>query len=103
MIVGEVIDVEAERYLAISWETADWLGGIVEWDLTPQAEGSTLAFEHSDERMGSSQATRTLANWHMALDMFEESLAGRPRTWNWDAWQEYFLHYVRTVPHAEVQ
>ncbi|MBA3274879.1 MAG: SRPBCC domain-containing protein [Chloroflexia bacterium] len=103
VIRGEVIDYEAERYLAIGWESADWLGGIVEWTLTPQEGETALAFQHSDERMGSSQATRTLANWHLALDMFEESLAGRPRTWNRDAWQEYFLHYVRTLPHAELQ
>lgn len=102
VIRGEVIDCEPEEYLAISWETADWLGGIVEWTLTPHAEETALAFQHSDERMGPSQATRTLANWHMALDRFGESLAGRPRSWNWDAWQEYFRHYVRTLPYAEL-
>lgn len=103
VIRSEVIDCEPEEYLSIGWETADWLGGAVSWELTAQGNETALVFEHAEEVVGQSHSTRSMANWHMTLDRFEASLAGRPELWNWDAWQEYFLHYVRVLPYADRQ
>lgn len=98
-IESYVYEFIPERTLAFGWVTLDWDGGAVGWDLEPADTGTLVHFEHSDDDLGPDHFARLLANWHMAHDMFEFSLAGTPRSWNWDAWQAYYLHYGRKLVH----
>ena len=100
-IRSEVIDWVPERILGIAWKTADWIGGAIEWELEPDGGETKLTNQHVEKIIGPSHMTGAQANWHMMLDMFGTSLAGKPMSWNWDLWQEYFLHYVRNLPYAQ--
>lgn len=92
-----VYEFVPQRCLVFGWETLDWDGGEVTWELEPAAEGTLLTFEHDSVDLGPGHYARLLANWHLTLDLFEHSLAGAPQTWNWDAWEALCLHYARVI------
>ncbi|MBA2470660.1 MAG: SRPBCC domain-containing protein [Chloroflexia bacterium] len=99
VIESDIDEFIPERTLAFGWVTFDWDGGEVSWDLEPVDGGTLVHFEHSDDDLGPDHFARLLANWHMTHDLFEASLAGSPRSWNWEAWQAYYLHYGRKLVH----
>ena len=99
MIESIVHEFIPEQSLAFGWATFDWDGGAVAWGLDRIDEGTHLTFGHSDDDLGPDHFARLLANWHVTLDMFEHSLAGKPLSWSWDAWQVLYLHYGRTLVH----
>ncbi len=88
-----------EQSLVFGWVTFDWDGGEVGWELEPVDEGTRLTFDHSDDDLGPDHFARLLANWHLTLDLFESSLAGKPVSWNWDACQALYLHYGSKLVH----
>jgi len=97
VIESYVYEFIPEQSLSFGWVTFDWDGGAVGWDLEPVNGGTLVHFEHSDDDIGPDHFARLLANWHMTLDMFEHSLAGKTLSWNWDAWQALYLHYGRKL------
>jgi uncharacterized protein YndB with AHSA1/START domain len=103
-IGGAVIDSfvdtwEPAEALGFGWETRDWSGGEVLWLLDPHDDGTAVTFEHADLADGQEwdQFARTMATWHLVLDLFEQSLAGSPGTWDFTAWERLYRHYGRWI------
>ncbi len=99
---GAIIDTLVSEYnreasLVFPWETMDWDGGDVVWALEPTEGGTLLMFEHADEDHGPEHFLRLLANWHVTLDRFEASLAGKPEPWSFEAWEAHYRRYERRI------
>lgn len=103
VIVSDVIEFIPEDTLCFGWETFNWDGGVVYWHLDRVDEGTRLTFEHSDDDLGPDHFARSLANWHLTLDMFEASLAGDPLAWDWDAWAVLYSRYGIRMAHLVVR
>jgi uncharacterized protein YndB with AHSA1/START domain len=99
VIVSEVIEFIPENTLCFGWETFNWVGGVVCWLFDRVNEDTKLTFEHSDDDLGPEHFARSLANWHLTLDLFEASLAGTPKSWDWDAWEAQVRRYTIKLAH----
>jgi uncharacterized protein YndB with AHSA1/START domain len=100
-IVGEVTVFKPEAVLAYSWVTLTFDGGDVQWTVEAAESGGTdLWLEHYAEMdLGLDHYARSLATWHVVLDRFEASLAGRPVPMDYDQWQRHYGDYLNRFLH----
>jgi uncharacterized protein YndB with AHSA1/START domain len=121
MIESTVVEYDPPRVFSLGWDSPDWGdGGTVRWELSPSGDGTRLVLTHDhppidpaqqDEfakRMGwpdemKRAVPRTLAGWHLILDLLQQLLDGgraadmpTPQDPG-DAWQPTFEHYLETV------
>jgi uncharacterized protein YndB with AHSA1/START domain len=93
VIESLVYEFVPEDTLVFGWETYEWDGGNVGWYLDREEGGTLLLFEHDDDALHPEHYARTLANWHVTLDRFEASLAGKPTPWSWEVWEAHYHRY----------
>ena len=96
-IESEVIEIIPEETLVFGWETREWDGGVVGWYLDREDGETGVIFEHEDDALDPEHYARTLANWHLTLDRFQASLAGKPQAWSWDEWKKQYARYSVTL------
>ncbi len=120
-IDSTVTEYDPPNVIAFGWDSKDWGdGGTVRWELSPSRDGTRLVLTHDhppidpaqqDEfakRMGwpdemKRAVPRTLAGWHMLLDLLEQHVDGRtlskmptPEEPGND-WQQIFEHYLAVI------
>jgi uncharacterized protein YndB with AHSA1/START domain len=120
-IESTVVELDPPRVFALGWDSPEWgEGGVVRWELTPTDEGTRLVMTHDHPKIDPAvqeefarrnnwpdemkrAVPRTLAGWHMLLNMLEQHVDGRkvanmptPEDPGGD-WQPIFEHYLATV------
>jgi uncharacterized protein YndB with AHSA1/START domain len=95
-IVSEVTEFTPESVLAFPWTTLTFDGGDVMWTMSAARSGGTdLLFEHYSELgLGLDHSALSLATWHLVLDRFEASLAGKPVPMDYDQWEHLYGDYL---------
>jgi uncharacterized protein YndB with AHSA1/START domain len=120
-IESTVAEIDPPRVLAFGWDSPEWgPGGTVRFELIPEGERTRLVFTHDhppidpalqekfakkmnwpDEMLRA--VPRTMAGWHMLLNMLEQHVDGR-RVANMPSpedpggdWDGIFRHYLATV------
>jgi len=79
------------------------LHGLLRWELSPTAGGTRLVFTVVNTIPGE-YLLRSLAGWHLHLDLLAEALDGSPVDWpNWpyQRWQALHDHYATLHPDAD--
>ncbi|WP_312113516.1 SRPBCC family protein [Brevibacillus reuszeri] len=92
---GKVIQVQSPSVLAYTWNSEDPNESVVQWELTPEADGCLLLLKHTirvPERL-----SYMLAGWHVHLDLLAETLAGEVKGWPWSHWESMREKYAKQL------
>jgi uncharacterized protein YndB with AHSA1/START domain len=92
---GEVLTVEPPRVLEYMWDSRDFKGGSLRWELTPDGSGTRLVLTHVNPPETFEEfRVRTLAGWHALLDLLGLMVDGVPaRDRFMELWQTHHSHY----------
>jgi uncharacterized protein YndB with AHSA1/START domain len=95
-IAGVILTLEPPHVLEYTWDSAEWTGGTVRYELTETEDGGTrLVFTHIHPlRSWDLFRYKSLAGWHTLLDLLELAVEGRPESWHMERWQTHHDRYV---------
>ena len=106
---SNITALEPQKLLEFGFQSSDWDGGRVRFELAPTSSGTRLVLRHEMPHMtdgeqaefasrfelpeGWSQTPSTLAGWHTILDRLPLALDGRPIDWDMDVWKKHHKRY----------
>ena len=94
-IAGVILTLEPPHVLEYTWDSAQWTGGTVRYELSESANGTQLVFTHiHPAKSWELFRYKSLAGWHTLLDLLELAVAGRPESWHKERWQAHHDRYV---------
>lgn len=94
-IAGVILTLEPRHVLEYTWDSAEWTGGTVRYELSERDVGTRLVFTHIHPvRSWDLFRYKSLAGWHTLLDLLELAIEGRPESWHMQRWQAHHDRYV---------
>jgi uncharacterized protein YndB with AHSA1/START domain len=94
-IAGVILTLEPRRVIEYTWDSAEWTGGTVRYELTETAEGTRLVFTHiHPAKSWLEYRYKTLAGWHTLLDLLGLAIDGTPESWHMGRWQAHYERYL---------
>lgn len=94
-IAGVILNLQPPGVLEYTWDSAEWTGGTVRYELSTTAEGTRLVFTHVHPfKSWTEYRYKSLAGWHTLLDLLELALDGRPESWHMERWQTHHDRYL---------
>ena len=94
-IAGVILTLEEPHVLEYTWDSAEWTGGTVRFELSETADGTQLVFTHIHPAKSWHEFRyKSLAGWHTLLDLLELAVEGRPESWHMGRWQTHHDRYV---------
>ena len=94
-IAGVILRLEPPNLLEYTWDSAEWTGGTVRFELSEAGEGTRLVFTHIHPQQGWHLFRyKSLAGWHTLLDLLGLALEGRPESWHMERWQAHHDRYA---------
>ena len=94
-IAGVILALEPPHVLEYTWNSAEWTGGTVRYELSEVEGGTQLVFAHTHPFKSWEQLRyQSLAGWHTLLDLLELAVEGRPESWHKERWQSHYDRYV---------
>lgn len=94
-IAGVIEELDPPWVLEYTWDSAEWSGGTVRYELSRTAEGAHLVFTHVHPfKTWDEYRFKSLAGWHTLLDLLGLALEGRPESWHIGRWQEHLDRYM---------
>ncbi len=101
-IAGVILELEPPRLLEYTWDSAEWTGGPVRYELSTEPAGTRLVFTHIHPAKSWDQfGFKSLAGWHALLDLLGLALEGRPESWHMGRWQGHHERYVGSLDDRE--
>lgn len=96
-IAGVILTLEPPRVLEYTWNSAEWTGGTVRYELSEADGGTRLVFTHiHPARSWEVYRYKSLAGWHTLLDLLELAVEGRPESWHMKRWQAHYDRYAES-------
>jgi len=94
-IAGVILTLEPPHVLEYTWDSAQWTGGTVRYELS-EADGRTrLVFTHIHPFKSWEQFRyKSLAGWHTLLDLLELAVEGTPQSWHMGRWETHYDRYL---------
>lgn len=94
-IAGVILTLEPPRVLEYTWDSAQWTGGTVRYELSEQDRGTRLVFTHVHPlKSWELFRYKSLAGWHTLLDLLALAVEGRPESWHMERWRSHHDRYV---------
>lgn len=94
-IAGVILTLEAPHVIEYTWNSAEWTGGVVRYELSEERGGTRLVFTHvHPARSWELFRYKSLAGWHTLLDLLELAIEGRPESWHMSRWQGHHDRYA---------
>jgi uncharacterized protein YndB with AHSA1/START domain len=94
-IAGVILVLEPPHVLEHTWNSAEWAGGTVRYELSEVEGGTRLVFMHIHPfKSWDVFRYKSLAGWHTLLDLLELAVEGRPESWHMERWQAHHDRYV---------
>ncbi|HVE92855.1 MAG TPA: SRPBCC family protein [Actinomycetota bacterium] len=112
-IESTITELDPPRLIAFGWNSFDWEGGIVRWELEPAEGGTQLVLTHRLKGMSQEQADEfrgrfdlpdgwkpvpsTLAGWHVLLDQLARALDGHTDQLEHQYWTKLNEEYAERL------
>jgi uncharacterized protein YndB with AHSA1/START domain len=94
-IAGVILTLEEPRVLEYTWDSAEWTGGTVRYELSESDGGTRLVFTHiHPAKSWGEYRYKSLAGWHTLLDLLELAVEGSPASWHMERWQTHYDRYL---------
>ena len=94
-IAGVILTLEPPNVIEYTWDSAEWTGGTVRYQLSEDGGGTRLVFTHIHPlRSWEIFRYKSLAGWHTLLELLELALQGRPESWHMERWQAHYDRYL---------
>lgn len=94
-IAGVILTLEPPHVLEHTWNSAEWSGGTVRYELSEVNGKTRLVFTHIHPAKSWEQYRyKSLAGWHTLLELLELAAEGRPETWHMSRWQAHHDRYA---------
>ena len=94
-IAGVILALEPPSLLEYTWDSAQWTGGPVRFELAEADDETRLVFTHiHPAKSWELFRYKSLAGWHTLLDLLELAVEGRPESWHMGRWQTHYDRYV---------
>jgi uncharacterized protein YndB with AHSA1/START domain len=94
-IAGVILTLEEPHVIEYTWDSAEWTGGTVRYELSEVAAKTRLVFTHVHPAKSWSEFRyKSLAGWHALLDLLELAVEGRPESWHMERWRTHYDRYV---------
>jgi uncharacterized protein YndB with AHSA1/START domain len=94
-IAGVILALEPPHVLEYSWDSAQWTGGNVRFELSEEPSGTRLIFTHVHPfKSWELFRYKSLAGWHTLLDLLTLAAEGKPESWHMGRWQAHYDRYV---------
>jgi uncharacterized protein YndB with AHSA1/START domain len=94
-IAGVILTLEEPNLIEYTWDSAEWTGGTVRYELSEVAGGTRLVFRHIHPAKSWGEFRyKSLAGWHALLDLLELAVEGRPESWHMGRWQTHYDRYL---------
>ena len=94
-IAGVILTLEPPHVLEYTWDSAQWTGGTVRYELSEEDGGTRLVFTHVHPfKSWELFRYKSLAGWHTLLDLLALAVEGRPQSWHMERWQAHHDRYV---------
>jgi uncharacterized protein YndB with AHSA1/START domain len=99
-IAGVILALEAPQVLEYTWDSAQWTGGNVRYELSEADDLTRLVFTHVHPfKSWELFRYKSMAGWHTLLDLLSLAADGTPESWHMGRWQ---MHYDRYLAAAEL-
>lgn len=96
-IAGVILTLEEPNVIEYTWDSAEWTGGTVRYELSESNGKTRLVFTHIHPLKSWGEFRyKSLAGWHTLLDLLELAVEGRPESWHMGRWQTHHDRYVAT-------
>lgn len=83
---GEITELVPNRLLGYTWREKNYGESQVRWELSSEGEATILRLSHT--KVSAKSAPGFAAGWHHHLERLEAALAGSPRSWSWQTFEE---------------